>query len=83
MEQEKKIYVGSGKKSKDFARKISICLTDLPKEHIFEFKAKKYIKLEVIDKREPDQYGKDVTVTVDTWKPNQQPAPEPNDLPFP
>ena len=83
MEQEKKIYVGSGKKSKDFARKISICLTDLPKEHIFEFKGKKYMKLEVIDKREPDQYGKDVAVTVDTWKPNQQPAPDPSDLPFP
>ena len=69
MENEKKIYVGSGKKSKDWSRKISICLTDLPKEHMFEYNGKKYIKLEVNDKKQPDQFGKDVSVSVDTWKP--------------
>jgi hypothetical protein len=87
-----KIYVGSGKKSQDFARKISICLTDLPKEHIFEFKGKKYIKLEVVDKKQPDQFGKDVSVSIDTWKPEPKAAPAPppliptqapdDDLPF-
>ena len=89
MENEKKIYVGSGKKSKDWSRKISICLTDLPKEHIFEYKDKKYIKLEVNDKMQPDQFGKDVSVSVDTWKPEAKELPPPpvnkkddDDLPF-
>ena len=35
---EEKIYVGSGKKAKDFARNVAICLSDLPKEYIFEYK---------------------------------------------
>ncbi len=63
-----KIYVGSGKKS-TYGVKISVCLTDLPKEHIFEYNNKKYIKLDVNEKREEDQYGKTHSVSVDTWKP--------------
>jgi len=66
---EEKIYVGSGKKSKDFARSISICLTDLPKNYMFQYNNKTYIKLNVVDKKEVDKFGKDVSVSVDTWKP--------------
>lgn len=73
MSQEK-IYVGSGKtqssKYGDFY-KVSICLSDLPKEHITEAKnGKKYINLTVNKKREVDQYGNDLSVQVDTWKPD-------------
>lgn len=85
MENEKKIYVGSGKKSKDWARKISICLTDLPKDHIFEYKGKKYIKLEIVDRKEPDNYGKDISVSVDTWKPEKKEETQKDDsdgMPF-
>jgi len=90
MANEPKIYVGSGKKNVEFARKISVCLTDLPKEHIFEYNGKEYIKLEVIDKKDVDRFGKNVSVSVDTWKPDTQatqPASDPfapadNDLPF-
>jgi hypothetical protein len=72
MSQEK-IYCGSGKtqqsKYGEFY-KISICLSDLPKEHITEAKnGKKYINLTVNNKKETDQYGKDLSVSVDTWKP--------------
>ena len=56
-----------------------------------EYNGKKYIKLNVNDKDEPDQYGKDVSVSIDTFKPDQAkaeptPTPEPtpngDDLPF-
>lgn len=75
-----KIYVGSGKTQSsqygDFY-KISICLSDLPKEHITEAKnGKKYINLTVNKKREADQYGKDLSVQVDTWKPEQASTPK-------
>ena len=71
-----KIYVGSGKSS-NYGVNISVCLTDLPKEHIFEYNGKKYIKLTVNEKREVDQYGKTHSVSVNTWKPdNQQTEPD-------
>jgi hypothetical protein len=71
MSEQKTIYCGGGKKQKEEWRKISVCLTDLPKEHIFEYNGKKYIKLNINDKQETDQYGKDVSVSVDTWKPEE------------
>ena len=70
---DQKIYVGSGKtqtgKFGEFY-KVSICLSDLPAEHITTAKnGKKYINLAVNKKQAPDQYGKDLSVQVDTWKP--------------
>ena len=88
-----KIYCGTGKKHTDYdIVNVSLCLTDLPKEHIFEYKDKKYIKLKVVGKKEVDQFGKTHYVEVDTWKPEQkqpepkdphgQPDPSEDDLPF-
>ena len=76
METQQTIYCGSGKaKDGKFGEffSISICLSDLPKEHITEAKnGKKYINLNINRKKEPDQYGKDLSVQVDTWKPTPQ-----------
>jgi hypothetical protein len=92
MEAKKTIYVGNGKKINsqygEF-RNISICLSDLPQDNIFEYNGKKYIKLNINDKQQPDQYGKDVAVSIDQYKPQQQAAPaqaapvaQEDDLPF-
>ena len=85
---EPKIYVGKGKAGK-YGVKISVCLSDLPKEHINEYKGKKYINLEITEMKRPDDYGKTHTVTVDTWKPEAKKddhsndiAPVDDDLPF-
>lgn len=87
-EKKETIYAGSGKKVAtqygDF-RAVTVNLTDLPSEHIFEYNGKKYIKLNVNDKKEADQYGKDVSVSVNTWKPEAQKeeqVAESSDLPF-
>lgn len=81
-----KIYVGNGKKHDQYDLiNFSVCLTDLPKEHIFEHNGKKYIKLTIAEKQNaPDKYGKTHYVIVDTWKPTQQNEPEipSDDLPF-
>ena len=95
MEQQEKIYCGSGRtKTGTYGEfyTISVCLSDLPKEHITEARnGKKYINLTVNKKRETDQYGKDLSVMVDTWKPDPQKAHAPkqeyavsnsDDLPF-
>jgi len=85
---EEKIYVGSGKSKFDGNLvSCSLCLTDLPVEHIYEYNNKKYIKLNVQKKKEEDQYGKSHSVSVDTWKPEATkavapPVEEKDDLPF-
>ena len=74
MEKQNRIFCGSGKKAEKFdIVNISVCLSDLPKEFITEARnkkgeVKKYIKLKVVGRREPDQYGKTHSVEVDTWK---------------
>jgi hypothetical protein len=77
-----KIYCGSGKtRSGQYGEfyGISICLSDLPKEHITTAKnGKKYINLTVSKKKEADQYGKDLSVSVDTFKPEAKQAPAPS-----
>ena len=67
-----KIFCGSGKTRTgqygDF-QSVSICLTDLPRDHITTAgNGKKYINLTINKKKEVDQYGKDLSVTVDTWR---------------
>ena len=67
---EDKIYVGSGtEKFEGNLVSCSLCLSDLPSEHVFEYSGKKYIKLNVQKKKQADEYGKTHYVAVDTWKP--------------
>ena len=91
MENKEVIYAGSGKTvSGQYGEffKVTICLSDLPKEHLFEYNGKKYVKLDISKKKETDQYGKNVKVQVDTWKPEVKTVeaslnpPIDNDLPF-
>jgi len=84
-----RFYVGNGVAKFDGDQvACSLCLSDLPKEHVFEYEGKKYIKLKVTKKREVDQYGKSHYVEVDTWKPEQkqvqqsQQVQQDDDLPF-
>jgi len=82
-----KIYVGSGKgKFDNNLVEINLCLSDLPKEHIFEYEGKKYIKLKVVKKKEVDKFGKSHYIEVDTFKPDKKDEPkeitQEDDLPF-
>lgn len=48
---------------------ISICLSDIPKSAIFEAQnGKKYLSLDIIAKKETDQYGKNITVALSQTK---------------
>jgi hypothetical protein len=70
-----KIYCGSGKtRSGQFGdfQAVSICLDDIPSEHITSHEnGKRYVNLTVSKKKEVDKYGKDLSVVVDTWKPEK------------
>ena len=66
--ENKKIYVGNGKENKQYGFvNFSVCLDDLPQEHINEYKGKKYINLTISKKKEVDAYGKTHAVSVNTW----------------
>lgn len=74
---ENKVYCGSGKEKFDGNLvDITICLSDLPKDKIFEYNGKKYIKLKVGKKKEVDKYGKSHYVEVDMFEPKQESKPE-------
>ena len=85
---EEKIYVGNGVSKFDGNMiSCSVCLTDLPQEHMFEYNGKKYIKLNVSSKKGgADEYGKTHYVAIDTFKPDtkkaEAPAQADEDLPF-
>ena len=84
---DEKIYVGNGTSKFDGNMiSCSVCLTDLPQEHMFEYNGKKYIKLNVSAKREgADEYGKTHYLAVDTFKPEPKKeavAQKEDDLPF-
>jgi hypothetical protein len=92
MDQDKKIYVGKGvSKFEGKLIEISVCLSDLPEEHMIEYNNKKYIKLKVQQMKQPDKYNKTHVVEVNTWKPDKEKPKEPemkdsfentDDLPF-
>jgi hypothetical protein len=84
---EKTIYCGSGKKQNETWLKATINI-DKIKDHIEEFKGHKFVRLNINIKDEDDEYGKNVSISVDKWQPEEQSAKqvetkeEESDLPF-
>ncbi len=79
--ENQKIYCGSGKtRSGQFGdfQAVSICLDDIPSEHITNHKnGKRYAKITISKKKETDQFGNDLSVMVDTWKPDPSKTSQP------
>ena len=67
------LYCGKGKEGK-YGPKINICINDIcayAKDNIQPAKnGKKYIRLDVVKMKSPDEYGNELTVKIDTWKPD-------------
>ena len=87
MDNNKKIYVGSGKeKFEGSLINVTINLskiTKTSKEHIFEYSGDKYLKLKVVKKKDGmDEYGKSHYVEVDTWKPSSAATAEDKGMSF-
>ena len=79
------IYCGSGKKQKENWIKATINVAKI-KDHIQEYNGVKFVKLNINIKDEADQYGKNVSISVDTWTPDEpqkeENEPQNDDLPF-
>lgn len=71
MADKKEKAVGWGKQVTSWKRGVSVCLDDLQNFATKSDKNNKfYVRLNIVDLKEPNQYGKDVSVEIDTWKPN-------------
>jgi len=73
MEKQKKIYAGSGKKQNDNWFKVNLNFSELEK-YAEEYMGKKYVKVN-INVGEPDKYGKEVSVSIDQFKPVKKDTP--------
>lgn len=72
---QKAVFLGSGRKRSDSWLTISVCLSDA-EQFAKEYKGKRYLSLNVNMKATPDQYGKDVQVTLDQYKKDETRSPQ-------
>jgi hypothetical protein len=67
MESKPKIRLGSGKKKSSTWMTSAICLTDA-EAHAYTYKGKKYVNLNINVYDTPNQYGKDVAITLNEYE---------------
>ena len=65
--QKEKIKLGSGKKRNETWITASICVSDA-KEHSYSFNGKEYVNININIFKEPNQYDKDVAITLNDYK---------------
>ena len=78
MAKEKKIYLGSGTKKSGNWFKATLKAEVLNTAHWEEYEGKKFLRININVNDEPDKYGKDISITLDTWKPDNKPKEEPS-----
>lgn len=82
MSEKKTNYCGSGKKQTDKWLKATINV-DKIKDFIEEYEGHKFVRLNINIKDEKDQFGKDVSISIDEWQPDEAKATTPsNEPPF-
>jgi hypothetical protein len=88
MSKTQKIFCGSGKQKTDNWMKITVN-PDKLMEYVQEYEGNRFVKLDINLLPAPNQYGKDIEVTIDTWQPTKskdkvEVVPDTNndDLPF-
>lgn len=80
---EKRIFIGNAKRINDFLIGGSICVTDIPKEWIKEYKnGKKYLNINIYQRKEKDKFGNDYSISINTFVPDKKLKEETNDCPF-
>ena len=67
--KKEKISCGKGTKRSDSWLSVTIN-PDVIKQYIQEYNGSKFVKLNININETPDKFGKDVSVSIDTWTPN-------------
>jgi hypothetical protein len=80
METKPKVKLGNGKKRNDSWITSSFCITDA-EEHAYTYEGKKYVNININVYEEANKYGKDVAITLNDYKKEENLTPEVNKMP--
>jgi hypothetical protein len=80
METKPKVKLGNGKKRSASWMTSSFCISDA-EEHAYNYEGKKYVNININVFDEPNKYGKDVAITLNDYKKEENLNPEINKMP--
>ncbi len=81
MEEKQKLKLGNGKKRNDSWITSSFCITDA-EAHAYTYEGKKYVNININVYEEANKYGKDVAITLNDYKKQENITPEVNKMPM-
>jgi hypothetical protein len=65
--ENKKVRLGNGKKRSESWMTATICLSEA-KNHAYEYNGKEYVNININVAAQPNEYGKDVSLTLNDYK---------------
>ena len=65
--ENKKVRLGNGKKRSESWMTATICLSEA-KNHVYEYNGKEYVNININVAAQPNEYGKDVSLTLNDYK---------------
>jgi hypothetical protein len=80
MEEKQKVKLGNGKKRNDSWITSSFCITDA-EAHAYTYEGKKYVNININVYEEANKYGKDVAITLNDYKKEENVIPQVNKMP--
>lgn len=80
MDNKPKIRLGNGKKRSGSWLTAAICLSDA-EAHAYTYNGKKYVNLNINIYDKPNDYGKDVAITLNDYKKEENNTPQVNNMP--
>jgi hypothetical protein len=80
MDTKPKIRLGNGKKRGPQWLTAAICLSDA-ETHAYTYNGKKYVNLNINIYDAPNEYGKDVAITLNDYKKEENNSPQVNKMP--
>ena len=67
------LYVGSGRTISENFTVLSVDITKCEEQDLFsEFNGRKYLRIKVNKRKQPDNYGKDLSVSYDKYIPSDK-----------
>jgi hypothetical protein len=80
MDNKPKTRLGNGKKRNDSWITASLCLSDA-EAHTYTYNGKKYVNLNINIYDKPNEYGKDVAISLNDYKKEEGAKPQANKMP--
>jgi hypothetical protein len=80
MDNKPKTRLGNGKKRSASWLTATICLTEA-KNHVYTYNGKEYFNINININDQPNEFGKDVNITLNDYKKEEGAKPQVNKMP--